>query len=136
KGSTGNSTGNLYAMVEQTLDAIKSKYDETTMRNVVNARVSAIDLIEANVDRFAITCDFIRQPWVCFSEFEAQSPRINQEYENASACGLQAIKLSPNDAAFNIATGVRVENQAQFNPLKYVEQLAMAIVDENCAIYE
>lgn len=136
QGSTGNSTGNLYAMVEQTLESIKSKYDQKTIQTVVNARSEAINLIENNVDRFAIKCEFKRQPWISFSEHNTHNERFDKEYENALNCGLSASKLTSTDTNFNFVTGLSVENQAQFNPLRYTQQVAMAIADDNCLIYE
>lgn len=136
QGSTGNSTGNLYAMVEQTLEVIKRKYDQETLQTVVNGRKEALELVENNVDRFAITCEFKHQPWISFSEHDNHRERFDKEYENAVSCGLQVSKLNSGDINFKFVSGLRVENQAQFNPLRYTEQLAMAIADENCLIFE
>ncbi len=135
-GSTGHSTGNLYAMVEQGLDTIKNKYDLETVRAVTAGRREAVDLVEQNVDRYAITCDFRRQPWISYAANEGHEAKMETEYQEARAGGLIASKLQPGDIPFKMVSGVRVENQAQFNPLRYVQQLAMAIADENCVIYE
>ncbi|MBF6609098.1 MAG: FAD-dependent oxidoreductase [Flavobacterium sp.] len=135
-GSTGHSTGNLYAMIEQGFETIKDKYDLATVRAIAQGRKNAVDFIEANVDRFAITCDFRRQPWISYAATPGQESKLETEYQEARACGLSASKLAPGDIPFTMVSGVRVENQAQFNPLRYVQQLAMAIADEDCVIYE
>src|SRR5687768_405765 len=47
EGSTGFSTGNLYATVgNQGLHTIKSKFDEERMKEVVASRNAAMDFIE------------------------------------------------------------------------------------------
>ena len=135
-GSTGSSTGNLYVAVEQGFDTIKSKYDTETLLTVVQNRAKAIDLVEENVSRFVIDCDFKRVPWYSYSSNELNAPKIEKEYQAAKVAGLHSIKVQPEELPFPTVAAIKLENQAQFNPLRYVQQLANAIVSDNCTIYE
>lgn len=136
RGSTGHSTGNLYAMIEQGFDQIKNKFDLQSLRTVINTRSKAIDLVEQNVEKFAITCDFKRVPWILYATDGTHDQKLESEYQEAKAGGLKATKLQPGDIPFKMTKGIRIDSQAQFNPLQYVQQLAMAITDEQCVIYE
>ena len=57
-GTTGFSTGNLYAPVGERLAEISRKHDEQTMQAVVESRVAAIKFIQDRVNEFQLDCDF------------------------------------------------------------------------------
>src|SRR5688572_29018975 len=44
-GTTGNSTGNLYVTVDEHLSAIQKRWNKSVMKNVVQSRSSALNLI-------------------------------------------------------------------------------------------
>src|SRR5215213_7062819 len=63
-GSTGYSTGNLYAMVgNEGLHKVKSKWNAEVLEQVVASRTAAVDFIEERIKEFNIDCDFKRVPW-------------------------------------------------------------------------
>lgn len=135
-GSTGHSTGNLYTAVEEGLDTIQSKYDTDTLKTVISARGAAINLVEQNVGRFSLDCDFKRQPWYLYSSNEENAGRVEKEYKAAMEAGAAVADVVPGELPFTVVKGIRMDGQAQFNPLRYVQQLAKAIAGENCSIYE
>src|SRR5665811_2131724 len=55
KGTTGSSTGNLYAPIDERLFSIESKHSEDTMGMVANSRLAAVDFIEQRVQEYACT---------------------------------------------------------------------------------
>lgn len=67
-GTTGASTGNLYANIDQGLARIRSKWGDDILREVVGARMAAMDLIRETVTRYGIDCALIRSPmYLCVS---------------------------------------------------------------------
>lgn len=62
-GTSGDSTGNLYTMLDHRLHHIKAKFDEETARRVAASRTAAVDLIEQLQEQHAIDCSFKREPW-------------------------------------------------------------------------
>jgi glycine/D-amino acid oxidase-like deaminating enzyme/nitrite reductase/ring-hydroxylating ferredoxin subunit len=138
KGTTGSSTGNLYAPIDERLSSIRSKHNEETVRIVAESRMAAIDFIEQRVKEFAIDCDFKRVPWHLFTTpaTSSESSQVQKEKEAAKSAGLQVSEVTPMNFPFSVDTLLTLENQAQFNPLKYVQQLGAAIVGANCQIFE
>ena len=135
KGSTGNSTGNLYATVgNKGLHAIESKFDADTVRKVVAARAEAVDFIAEIVSQHNIECDFKRVSWNLFSEDDNNKSFIDKERKASKDAGL-AVGESVNFPV-SVNDGFRIDRQAQFNPYKYVVGLAAAMENENCRIYE
>ncbi|HET7361002.1 MAG TPA: FAD-dependent oxidoreductase, partial [Salinimicrobium sp.] len=57
-GTTSHSTGNLYFTIDQVLSSLKSKYSTEVVQKVANSRIEAMKLIENNVERFKIDCDY------------------------------------------------------------------------------
>lgn len=136
-GTTGSSTGNLYAPIGEHLYTVESKHDEETLRAVVASRLAAVDWMEQRVQEHGIDCEFVRVPWYLFSE--PGNDRMDQVDRELKAAGKAALTVSdeaPADFPFQVESITNVANQAQYNPLKYVQGLAAAIAGNNCQIYE
>lgn len=133
KGTSSRSTGNLYAITDELLSPFKSKYDLDKVREVVEARKTAAGLIEQTIEKYNIDCDFKKQPLYLFNTNDKKN--ILQEREIAEDVGLVISNL-PKEFPVEYKDGFSIQNQAQFNPLLYVQGLAAEIEGGNCNIYE
>src|SRR5690606_7429023 len=138
KGTTGSSTGNLYAPIDERLSSILSKHGEDTLRMVAESRLAAIDFIEQRVQEFDMDCAFERVPWHLFTrpDTKSQHAEVEKEMEAATKAGLAPSQVPPASFPFPVDTLLSLEGQAQFNPLKYVQQLAAALLSAQVEIYE
>ena len=134
--NTGHSTGNLYVAVEEGFDKIQSKYDTDTLRTIISARRDAIDLMERNVSQFALDCDFKKVSWYQYSSNDRNVSKVADIQKAGNDAGLSITDVNPGELPFVFKKAIKLENQAQFNPLSYTQQLAKAIADESCVIYE
>lgn len=134
EGTTGQSTGNLYAMTEYSLEKLKGKYDLYTIKQIISARAEAVEQIRINVENFKMDCDFKNQPMYLFEK--DSDVDIEKELSIAAEIGLSLSRLTDSDFPFKYDNGLVLENQAQFNPLTYTQQLAKEIRGGNCEIYE
>ncbi|HEX8334357.1 MAG TPA: FAD-dependent oxidoreductase [Segetibacter sp.] len=135
EGATGYSTGNLYSTIGgEGLHTVKSKFDEERMKEVVESRTTAINLIEQIINEYQIQCDFERVPWYLFTEDGVRQSFVEKERKAAETCGLAVSDQIPFNTP--VAYGFGVANQAQFNPLQYVVGLAKSIHSESCMVYE
>ncbi|MDT0651194.1 FAD-dependent oxidoreductase [Autumnicola edwardsiae] len=132
-GTTGHSTGNLYIIIDELLSSLKAKYDKGVVKRVLQSRKDALEKIEQNVRNFQIDCDFSRQPLFLYED--ANNMKILEERKVAEEIDLAFTELA-EDFPFEQDMGIRLENQAQFNPLLYVLGLADALDEERCSIYE
>lgn len=135
-GTTGDSTGNLYKMVDKRLHHIQSKWDEKTARAVAQSRAAAVELVEALVKEYDIKCDFKRVPWYLFSETNKEDETIEKEIITAKDYGIKADSLHELPIPVKVSSAIKVEGQAQFNPAAFVRGLAEKIESEKCKIYE
>ncbi|WP_207496744.1 FAD-dependent oxidoreductase [Aridibaculum aurantiacum] len=135
QGSTGHSTGNLYAPVgSEGMHTVKQKWNTEVLQQVVQSRAAAVNFIEENVRTHGIDCDFVRVPWCLFSEPGGNTPYVEMERSMAEKAGLEIVNGVP--FPMNIEAGFTIPNQAQFNPLQYTVGLAKAIDTANCQVYE
>lgn len=136
-GTTGSSTGNLYAPIDERLYTIESKHSEDAMKAVAASRSSAVDFIEQRVQEFNINCEFERVPWYLFSEpGNDLMAQVERERKAAEKASLPVTDQAPASFPFKIDAIANIAHQAQFNPLKYVQGLAAAIESETCRIFE
>ncbi|HEV7618562.1 MAG TPA: FAD-dependent oxidoreductase [Burkholderiaceae bacterium] len=137
-GTTGHSTGNLYAPVDESMSRLGKKWGGDKIRAVVQSRKAAIDLIERNIAEYGLGCEFSRQPWVLYSSqgLRAEIDQIENEYKAAIDTGLAARLTGDLPLPYPVKAALVIENQAQFHPLKYVRQLANAIRSNDCLIFE
>ncbi len=134
KGTSGRSTGNLYTVCEYTLKELKQKYNLDVVRQVIESRKMALDHIETNIHSLQIDCDFKKQSMYIFDNDD--SIDFDQEETIAKKVGLPYTPLNKQDFPFNYKRGIEYKEQAQFNALKYVQQMVKHIQGEGCMIYE
>lgn len=137
QGSTGHSTGNLYLNIEELLVSLKGKYDDDIIRKVIEARKKAFDVIESNVSKYQIDCDFRKRSMFIYEEEDSSSSTIKDEREFDKKIQISAQEINPKDFPFRFVSGVQYSDQAQFNPLLYTQGLALQVHKmDSCAVYE
>ncbi len=134
RGTSGHSTGNLYVITDQLLSPIKEKYNIEILRKVLDARGEAFGLIAENVRNYGIDCDYKPQPMYVFEDEETN--KITEELAIAREVGLPFKEISTLDLPVEFYRGMEFPGQATFNPLLYVQGLAIHLEDVNCHIYE
>jgi glycine/D-amino acid oxidase-like deaminating enzyme/nitrite reductase/ring-hydroxylating ferredoxin subunit len=134
-GSTGFSTGNLYCPIGgEGLHSIAGKFNEAKVRDVLESRSLAVDLIEQIIRNHHIDCDFRRVPWSLFTVEGHGREYIEKEQLIMQNAGFPL--SSALSVPYTAEYGFTVPDQAQFNPLKYVVTFARMISDDNCQIFE
>ncbi|MDN3724137.1 FAD-dependent oxidoreductase [Aequorivita sp. SDUM287046] len=134
KGTSGQSTGNLYAVTEYPNYEIEEKYDLETVNKVVQSRKAALDYITNNISQFNIDCDFQERSMFIFEN--DGDIDFDKEKSVAQKIGLPFTALKNGRIPFNFNEGIEYPNQAQFNPLLYIQHMAKHLHDEKCSIYE
>ena len=133
RGTTSHSTGNLYAMTDQLLESLSFKYDLETVKKVIRARQSALKHIEKNVNLHNLDCDFHKRPMYIFGTSGKKD--LAKERILAEEVGLFPTEIEV-DFPYESKLGFKIEDQAQINPLLYIQGLANEIEGGTCSIYE
>lgn len=138
-GTTGGSTGNLYATLSQGLSSVAKKWNAATINTVVELRGRALDAIQHNVDRHEINCDFARRPlYLGIADSMGDSAQqLEEEYKLARGAGLDCELLdNPRHLGLPFARALRIADQAQFNPLQYCDGLARTLEHAGVKLFE
>lgn len=135
-GTSSHSTGNLYVTTDRNLGELRSRYDADTVRSLTESRGAALNLIEEWVERFGIDCDFARRPWYLYSAAEESDGKIEEELDHAREIALPIEEAPPDRFPLSIRSGLVLDRQAQFNPMRYVQGLAAQGVRGACRIFE
>ncbi|MEX0649137.1 MAG: FAD-dependent oxidoreductase [Balneolaceae bacterium] len=135
-GTTSHSTGNLYSTIDKNLDTLLGKYNSTYVTEVIKARAASVNRIEQNAERYGIDCDFKRQPWYLYSAREDNNHIIEKELNAGERINMPLSTATAGEIPFPITKAVKLEGQAQINPMLYVQGLAESIISEDLKIYE
>ncbi|WP_346795971.1 FAD-dependent oxidoreductase [Halomonas sp. Bachu 37] len=138
EGCTGGSTGNLYSPLAKGLSAIRKKWGDDVSRDIVTSRIETIDFIEATIERFAIDCQFHRRPLyrLFTTADEVQAYELDEERKALLEAGLEVEDIEQHVLPFSPLQGLKINDQAQFNPLLYVQGLAKAVSAMGVTILE
>ncbi|HEY0141563.1 MAG TPA: FAD-dependent oxidoreductase [Thermoanaerobaculia bacterium] len=135
RGTTGHSTGNLHVAVDDQLQKLRKKWGDDVLSVVCQSRQAMITFIERTISQYGIDCGFVRRPHFIFPAEASQISTMEEEHAAALAGGLAAT-LSTVDLPMALGPALRIDGQAQFQPLSYVALLAKAIASDRCRIFE
>lgn len=137
-GDTGGSTGNLYAITTQSLANVRQTWGEQGAKDFVSSRMKALIYIQDTVERFNIHCQFKRQPlYFCATELSVQlAQQFDQELQASKVAGLDAQWATSVPLPITMEKALKIEAQAQFNPVAYLRVIAAEVQHKGGAIYE
>ncbi len=135
-GTTGYSTGNLYATVDSNLFRVRDRWGAETAAAVARSRSETIDAIERTVSEYTLNCGFVRCPHYLVATEASQLEQLEQEYGAALEAGLSAVRLEAAPQPWPAGQALRIDQQAQFHPVSYVRTLAETIASRDCRLFE
>jgi glycine/D-amino acid oxidase-like deaminating enzyme/nitrite reductase/ring-hydroxylating ferredoxin subunit len=136
--NTGHTTAHLTYMTDIRLSDLVATFSRKEAKLAWEAGQAAIDLIEENVKRHAIDCEFRRVPGFLVAseqcDLAEESGLLQQEAMVARQMGFDAYYL--DSAPVTDRPGIRFENQAKFHPLRYLDALAREAMKQGVEVYE
>jgi len=134
-GATGRTSGHLSALPDRSLTQLVADFGEAGARQVVGAGQDAIDQIES-ICRTGVEARFERVPGFRFSESEEALQALREEADLAARLGLRAGFTTQVPLPFPVSGAVRIDDQAQFHPLLYLEGLVEQVAGDAVHIFE
>lgn len=137
-GTSVYSTAKLTALHKVVYSILTDKYDPERARVYARANMEGIDRVEAWVGAHGIRCGFERLPALTYAWSDQDAPELRREATAARSAGLDAAFVHGRDVGlpFPVAGAVRVENQAMFDPRRFLLGLARAFTEAGGRIYE
>ncbi|WP_328972038.1 FAD-dependent oxidoreductase [Streptomyces sp. NBC_00239] len=135
-GVTGHTTGKLTALHTAVYDTLRSEHGEDAARRYATSQSAALRHVIEVVGELGLDCEVERRPALTYCQEPEGVEALRAEAEAARAAGLDASFVTETGLPFPVAGAVRVEDQAQFHPLKYLRGLADDIVALGGLIHE
>ncbi|MBW3624842.1 MAG: FAD-dependent oxidoreductase [Armatimonadetes bacterium] len=136
QGTTGYSTGNLYVTLADQLYHVRDKWGQETATAVAASRSETLDYLEGTVVEFNLPCRFDRRPHYIFPTHDSQVEKMQREYETLRDAGQPASLTREVPLPFPVDQALKIDRQAQFHPLIFVQSLAKSIASDRCRIFE
>jgi glycine/D-amino acid oxidase-like deaminating enzyme/nitrite reductase/ring-hydroxylating ferredoxin subunit len=135
-GATGYTTAKVSSLHGLTYATLESSLGKDTASVYAEANEAGLAEIAALVDRLSIDCDFRRKPNFTYTEDDQHRTRISDEADAAARAGLDASVEGLEELPYPVSAAVRVTDQAEFHPLRYLHALAAAADDRGAGVYE
>lgn len=135
-GTTGHTTAMITQIFDTPLRTLVRDYGEDAARGVWQAGRRALDFIEAVVNALALDCDWRRVPAYHYAAEAGDVAAIAEEVRLARQLGFVADFTHECVVPPMHHGGMRVANQGQFHPLRYLDGLAAELARRGVAIHE
>ena len=134
-GETGKTTSHLTSLMDGGTAAVRHKHGDAAATQIMTAQREAIDLLEALCMELGDATRFRRVPAWIYSEDEAGVARVEQERAALAALGMGAERMAQAPLPFANRAAVRVERQAQFEPMAYLAALTRGLLRNGGKIF-
>ncbi|HLD21703.1 MAG TPA: FAD-binding oxidoreductase [Patescibacteria group bacterium] len=135
-GETAHTTAFITAAFDTSLQERVSWYNKTTATVVWQSGQKAIDTIEKIITTEHIDCDFVRSPAFIYALNKQGAIKLQEEAHLAQEFKMNAHFYQDTVLPFQNAGYLRIENQAKFQPLKFITALAKKIHKQGVFIFE
>ena len=135
-GTTGYTTAKVSAQHTLVYDSLRSSFDAETARLYARSQQDAVEHLVRTAAELDIDCELERTPAYTYVTAERGVDQIRAEVDAAAEAGLPASLVTETDLPFPVAAAVRVENQVQFHPRRYLLALAAELTTRGGRIFE
>ena len=135
-GVTGYTTAKLTAQHGLIYDHLRSSFGAEAAAQYATSQLAAIAHVAETVTELGIDCDLERLPAFTYLPPEADLSQIEAEVAAATQAGLPASLVTETGLPYRIGAAIRVEQQAQFHPRRYLLALAADFVSRGGQIFE
>jgi glycine/D-amino acid oxidase-like deaminating enzyme/nitrite reductase/ring-hydroxylating ferredoxin subunit len=135
-GVTGYTTAKLSAQHTFIYAQVRDTFGPDAARLYAQSQQQAVERVVAVTAQLNIDCDLERVPAYTYVESPDGLAQVRAEVDAASDAGLAASFVTDSDLPFPIAGAIRVEDQAQFHPRRYLLALADDLTRRGGRIFE
>lgn len=134
-GMTGHTTAHLTQVFDTRLHQLVSDFGEDAARTIWEAGRVALDTIERLCDEEGIDGDFRRVPGYYYAYRDSDRDSVRQEVQLAQQLGFEAELVAEIPYPVPAFEAMRVPDQAQFHPLRYLSGLARRLKERGGQIF-
>ncbi|MDU7964084.1 MAG: FAD-dependent oxidoreductase [Clostridium perfringens] len=125
-GNTKNTTAKITSQHDLIYSKLITEFGEEKARQYAKANELAIKKYKEIIEDRKIECDFEEKPAYVYSLNEVEI--LKEEAEAAKKLGIDAEFVQEANLPFKINGAIKFNNQAQFNPLKFLKDISNELV--------
>jgi glycine/D-amino acid oxidase-like deaminating enzyme/nitrite reductase/ring-hydroxylating ferredoxin subunit len=127
RGVSGHTTAKVTALHGLRYRSLTASWGERAARAYAESNQAAVERIARLVDEEAIDCGLERVPAYVYAERVETMGAVEEEAAAARAAGLEADLVGETDLPFAVRAAVRLRDQVQLDPYRYLTALARGI---------
>ena len=136
-GVTGTTTAKLSALQQTVYNQLHRRHSAETAAVYAQASTAGVELVADLAASERIDGDLERRPAFTYAADARERSTIEEEHDAARAAGLGTRLVDGPDLPFETHGAVRLDEQLQFHPVRYVQGLARAVADGgDCRVFE
>lgn len=135
-GVTGHTTAKLSSLHTLSYARLRASFGADAARLYAQSQQDAVEHVARTAAELRIDCDLERVPAFTYVESRDRIDQVRREVEAAQEAGLRASWVTETSLPFPVAGAIRVEDQAQFHPRRYLLALADDLARRGARIYE
>ena len=133
---TGHTTAKITSQHGLIYHYLLNQYGIDFAKKYFNANQGAITEIERIIQENNIECDFEQQNSYVYTTDKTELEKIQEEIEALDRINPDAKLVNKSQLPFSIIKGIEFKNQAQFNPIKYIQGLVRKLEENKVRIFE
>jgi glycine/D-amino acid oxidase-like deaminating enzyme len=135
-GVTAYTTAKVSSLHGIVYPSVESSFGADGARAYAQANEAGIERIGSLVDELGIDSDWRRKPCYTYAEDEQGTSKVQDEVQAAVRAGLRASYTTETDLPWAVAGAIRVEDQAEFHPRKFLLAIAEQIPGDGSHVFE
>lgn len=134
-GETGRTTAHLVTALDDRYYHLEKVFGDEKTKLIAESHMMAIDFVEQTIRTENIDCSFERVNGYLFKHPSDKKDSLKLELEAALKAGIEIKEIDKVPGILQAEKALCFSNQAQFHPLKYLNGLCKAIVQNGGKIY-
>jgi glycine/D-amino acid oxidase-like deaminating enzyme/nitrite reductase/ring-hydroxylating ferredoxin subunit len=135
-GTTGHTTAKLTVSHGLVYAKLSSSHGPDAARLYAESNREAIHQMATLASELGIDCDWEQASNYVYTESSGRLDTLGEERDAMRSAGILAELTRESDLPFPIAGALRVDEQAQFHPIKYLAGLAARIPGDGSHVFE
>jgi glycine/D-amino acid oxidase-like deaminating enzyme/nitrite reductase/ring-hydroxylating ferredoxin subunit len=135
-GVTGCTTAKVTALQQTVYRQLRRRHGGDGAGAYAEASMAGVELVAALASEEGIECDLERRPAFTYAAEEEERPVVESEHEAAGEAGLPVSFVEDVDLPYPTRGAVRLDDQLQLHPVRYVQGLARAVHGDGSAVLE
>jgi glycine/D-amino acid oxidase-like deaminating enzyme/nitrite reductase/ring-hydroxylating ferredoxin subunit len=135
-GVTGCTTAKVSALQQTIYRALRRRHGKDGARVYAQASAASVEMVGDIAAEESIDCDLARRPAFTYAARDRDRGTVESEFEAARQAGLPVTLVSDVDLPFETYGAVRLDDQIEIHPVRYVQGLARAVDGDGSVVLE